>query len=125
MINLVLLLIINTFVIYGFHSATEYCLCVIKNLQEKPIKKIDRENSNILWWIAYYGDRLLPYWATKPLYNCPICMSSIWGLWYWRFHPWEQSQISYWIFYTLGLAGMCWLIGVIWEQKEIRNLKKL
>ncbi|MBS1595749.1 MAG: hypothetical protein JST90_15650 [Bacteroidetes bacterium] len=25
-------------------------------------------------------DTLLPYMLTKPLYNCPICMSSIWTL---------------------------------------------
>jgi len=79
MVNLVILLVINAFVVYGFYAITEYRLCNINDLQDKSINKIDSENSNILWFIAYYGDRLLPYWITKPLYNCPICMSSIWG----------------------------------------------
>ena len=125
MINLLFLLVVNAFVVYGVYAVTEYCLCTVKDIEGKPIKKIDRENSNILWFMAYYGDKLLPYWITKPLYNCPVCMSSIWGLWYWLFHPQEVTQIKYWIFYTLALAGVCWLIGIIWEQKEIRSLKKL
>lgn len=125
MINLVILLVINAFVVYGFYAITEYRLCNINDLQNKPIKKVDRDNSNILWFIAYFGDKILPYWITKPLYNCPICMSSIWGLWYWAYYPPEENQIKFWIFYTLALAGMNWLIGIIWEQKEIRSIKKL
>lgn len=112
MINLVTLLILNAFVVYGFHAATDY---KINNGRR------DRDSSNILWWISYYGDQFLPYWLTKPLWNCPVCMSSIWGLWFWMFHPWEVGEIKHWVFYTLALAGICWLIGIIWEQKEMRN----
>ena len=96
--------------------------CFLSAIFTKMIHVV-RDESNILWFISFYGDNFLPYWLTKPLWNCPVCMSSVWGLWFWMFHPWQVVEIKHWVFYTLALAGICWLIGIIWEQKEMRANK--
>ncbi len=45
----------------------------------------------------------LPDWITYPLYDCPICMASMWGLWFsFLFHI-EVIQIPV---FCLTIAGI-------------------
>lgn len=37
------------------------------------------EGKEVLWWLRYYGSLLPAFWR-KPIYACPICMCSVWGL---------------------------------------------
>lgn len=53
---LIIYLILNSLFIWGFFAATRKD--ELFNLEDAP----------------------LPKWLAKPLYNCPFCMSSVWGV---------------------------------------------
>ncbi len=112
MIELFILCLINAFVIIGFHESTAY---------QQGLKGYSLDDSNLLGFIAYWGDKILPWFFTKPLWNCPLCMSSLWSVWYWVF-PRNHDWIEY-IFYIFALAGIVHILCVIWEIKERKKNK--
>jgi hypothetical protein len=102
MIDLLLLALINCLIIIGAYEATDY---------ETKEGKLDREETGIFGWFAFKGDKILPYTVTKPLWNCPVCMSSVWSIapywgyvWLLKDFRWEYGLI--YPGYILMLAGL-------------------
>lgn len=60
-------IILTSLWIWGFYYATrvQYSLIELKFTQKE-----------ILWFVKWYGDKYLPEWIRKPLYDCPMCMAS-------------------------------------------------
>jgi len=79
------LLIWNALVILGVWDATG-----VGMILERPA----------LWLQSAIGD----YWC-KPLFLCPVCMASVWGLAFYFLHDYCHP---FW--YVLALAGMMKLI---------------
>lgn len=62
-------IIINCFVCFGIYKAVSPGM--------------------ILFPVKHYGDLWLPEWVRNPLYDCAICMASVWSLitaFYFGFH---------------------------------------
>lgn len=64
-------IILNSFLCYGVYYATRYEYSLIE-------KKVTR--NEILGFVKKYGDRFLPEFIRKPLYDCPMCMASVWSI---------------------------------------------
>ena len=108
LITLILLAIVNGLMIIGFYEATQY-------KEENVItetgwgKKVTEKMA--LWFIPYYGNKIIPKFWTKPLYSCTVCMSSIhssyvyWGFMYCANHI-NTIAIAVYACYILLLAGV-------------------
>jgi hypothetical protein len=91
---LLVYLILNALAIWGFFAATRKE--ELFNLEMAP----------------------LPEWLAKPLYNCPFCMSSVWGLagfaFFINFPPFigELWGFDWWYMpiYCMQLCGINYLI---------------
>jgi len=68
-LRLILLLAVNALSVIGFNYATMYADVKAKGILE--------DSKNILWRVRYYGNKYLPVWLQKPIYNCLRCMPSI------------------------------------------------
>ena len=88
-------IILNSFLCYGIHYATRYEYSLIE-------RKVTR--NEILGFIKKYGDLFLPEFIRKPLYDCPMCMASIWSI-VSAFFIWHTNldQLIPTIFWTCGL----------------------
>ena len=64
-------IILNSFLCYGVFYATRYEWSVIEAKETR---------NEILGFIKKYGDQFLPLWIRKPLYDCPMCMGSVWSI---------------------------------------------
>lgn len=82
MIDLLILTLISSAISTGFYTACQfdgdedYDKFDNKKLWPKPTT----EQVMILWWVRYYGGRVIPYFWTKPLYSCLPCMGSLHSL---------------------------------------------
>lgn len=94
---MITLLIINALFIVGLHLATG----------EEMIF-----NRPALWI-----ERHVPYWATKPMFNCPTCMASLHSiLFYWYTNPeFTLFNIGCYIIYVFALAGLSTILARMTE----------
>ena len=73
------------------------------------------EGPMILWWVRWYGSRLLPFYWTKPIYSCLPCMGSVHSL-----YPtllFLSSDFWYlWPVIALGTVGVNYLITLWWSR---------
>lgn len=90
---------LNAFAIIGFREAVWYDY------------KWAKDTMPIGWRLKYYGDKWLPGWICKPLYNCCTCMASLhsiyvyWPLMFYLF-TYNYAMIWMWGIYVLALAGI-------------------
>lgn len=61
---------LTSLICFGFFAATRYTYY--------PVEQ--KEEGQVLGFIKKYGDKHLPLWIRKPLYDCPTCMGSFWTL---------------------------------------------
>ena len=62
----------------------------------------------IFWRQGEWLDRYIPKMIRKPLYRCPVCMSSIWGTYFFLYS--DQSGIMNWIVFVFAVCGVNFLI---------------
>lgn len=105
MIDLLIILILNSFVCFGFWNA---CLYLPENL----ILGRNEDEKGVLWFVEKWSQGK---WFYKPLCGCIPCMASIHSTYvYWTFMfvsdaiNWE-SLIIYPI-YIIALSGLNYLI---------------
>jgi hypothetical protein len=65
--------IFNSLIILGLYIAAKH---------EKIGNKIDKTHSEILWFLSFYPEKYLGRKWSKPLFGCPGCMASVWGMTY-------------------------------------------
>lgn len=53
-------------------------------------------------------DKKLPSWIRKPLFRCPVCMSSVWGTYFYFYF--DHAGIMDWIIFVFALAGISYLL---------------
>lgn len=70
---------------------------------KKQWPKPNAEQVMIFWWVRYYGGRVIPYFWTKPLYSCLICMGSFHSI-IPTFLFCHFSYTPYWIWPFVALA---------------------
>ena len=74
--ELLYIIIIAALFIQGLH----YSMLFDLEIQDDGTTKIN--NKEVLWFVRFYGLWFLT-WAKlkleKPFFECPVCMSSIWG----------------------------------------------
>ena len=85
MSDIIILLIINTFVCRAIFNASS--------------------EGNALYFIPKYLGKL-PNWVTKPMYDCPPCMASIHWWPYLVFYGLTVDQLKFIPVYILALSGM-------------------
>ena len=98
------LIFLNAFLIIGFSLSTDY---------DKDEYAIDidtgkkKETRMILWWVRYYGDKILsPFWR-KPVYDCPTCMASLHSIYpYFLMNGFTKESLLFYPIYILSLAGL-------------------
>lgn len=108
-----LICVANAYYIIGFNRACyfEY----VEELGGEKTKEVDNESKMILWRVGYYSEKWFGRFASKPIYSCVTCMSSLWGaipfwLTYLNQFNFTPISIAYYIFYTFVLAGLAtWL----------------
>lgn len=98
MTDLLILVVLTSFAICGWHYCIQYDLN-----NEKPVMK------EVAWWFKYYGMKITPSFIHKPLFLCPVCMSSIYGtvaftVSHFFIYPINQPLIVY-VPFLLAVAG--------------------
>jgi len=100
-------ILITALICWGIYNATRVTYSLI---EQKHTKK------EVLWFVKWYGDQWLPYWATNPLYNCPACMGSVWSIitsWYFGI-----DQLTDLIPIILAVSGLNYIIGRLFPYSE-------
>lgn len=62
----------------------------------------------IFWKQANFVEHHLGKIISKPMFRCPVCMSSVWGTYFFWYS--DQSGIMNWIVFVIALAGIQFLI---------------
>lgn len=92
--DILLLLLLNSFVIFGFHRAVQ--------------------EGMILSFVKRWGDIAFPEWLQFPMYQCVYCMSSIHSILPFVIISYLYDLPSYtdylWPYYALALCGMIGLL---------------
>lgn len=82
-----LLLLINAFLIIGFSLSTD-------------------ENM-LLHWVRRIGDKFIPEFWRKPIYDCPTCMASLHSIYpYFLINGFSRETVLFYPVYILSLAGL-------------------
>ena len=113
MINVILLIILNSLIICGLYKSFQFELGQARhNLDGEIEKTIDNKTKSIFWFWKYYilDADWMPYRLSKPLGNCMICMASIYSfLPYWMYYRFDFTNFDaliFYPFYILALAGL-------------------
>lgn len=95
MLDLLILFLLNSFFIVGFHITT----------QEGEINNwVDK-----LLWSA-------PSWIKKPLYDCPTCCASVHSVYiYWYMYDLNLHNLLVYVVYVFGLAFVNTLLNAAME----------
>lgn len=93
---MILHLLINALAIIGLHVATW--------------------NEMIFARPAAWLENRLPYWYTKPLFNCPTCMASVWGTTY--FAIYKPAGWLHYPVYILALAAIATFLTKLLPEDE-------
>lgn len=102
MIEFLITSLIASFVILGANELLSH--------ETKTLSKVyDRNQSGLLGFISYFGDKILPYYLTKPLWSCCVCMSSVWGSAIYYIHYGTENLIM-WPVFVLCTAGLVLII---------------
>ena len=108
MIDILILLLLNSLLIFGFYNATKYDGWEADDAAGAIIVP-SHSWRMILWWVRYYGIGL-PDWIKKPLFNCPLCMASIHSIAPYTIYLYESGLPDYymmlWPGYVLALSGL-------------------
>lgn len=77
---------------------------------------------HMLFWdgmiLRFFKENKLPRFIQKPLYDCLICMTSIWGFFFW-IAEWNASVNLFWFWFLVG--GINVLISGIVGRAEDYN----
>ena len=107
MINLLILIILNSLLCAGLYAAFSYEYLPPKSVGDKSV---DNDTKGILWFWRFYVLERIPYRLSKPLGNCLTCMASVYSfLPYWYFYRWDFGNFDVVVcypFYILTLAGI-------------------
>ena len=86
------LIILNALYIVGFHLATGEDMIL-----NKP---------------ALWIEQRIPYWLTKPLFNCPTCMASVHSIVpYFYINDLTTQNLLIYPFYVCALAGLSTILA--------------
>lgn len=98
MIDFLVLMLINAFAIVGI-----YLSCGDDMIFDKP---------------ARWFEMRIPYYWTKPLFNCPTCMASVHSvLPFWFINEWSWVSVGLYLIYVPALAGLStYLSNLIIEE---------
>lgn len=89
---MITLLLFNALFIVGLHLATGE-----EMIFNKP---------------ALWIETKVPYWMTKPLFNCPTCMASVHSILpYWYCHELTLINAGAYVFYVFALAGLSTILA--------------
>lgn len=100
MINLLLLLLLNSLVCFGFWNA---CLYIQKDLLNEV-----EEQKGVLWFVEKWAKNK---WFYKPLCGCLPCMASFHSIYvYWIFYPFTLHNLIWYPVYIIALSGLNYLI---------------
>lgn len=114
MIDLFLLLVINSLICVGLYKSWQFEIYKSWQFEIKSksidndgnyVYEIDDNTKGIFWWYKYYFLDKIPYRLSKPFGNCLTCMASVWGVIPFFYH----YGFTYWVFYpiyVLALAGL-------------------
>ncbi len=62
-----------------------------------------------LWWLRYYGDKYLPWYITKPLYDCPLCMGGLHSIYpYFITYGFSMESLIQWTIYFPAVCFASW-----------------
>lgn len=115
MINLLLLILISSLISTGFYAACQFEGDSAYDASDKWVKKqwTKPTDKMLLWWVRFYGGRVIPQYWTKPIYSCLTCMGSIHSLW----PMWVMGQdMTLWPIVAFGTVGVNYLIQtVLWK----------
>jgi len=107
MIDLLGLLFINSFLIIGIRMSVDYDKADIHGEDDIDRNGIVKNSKMIFWKISFYGQKHLPSWVYKPLFLCPICMSSIHSVYiYWGVYDFTGYNMVVYACYVFALTGL-------------------
>jgi hypothetical protein len=66
--------------------------------------------------LGAWARRKFPEWLTMPLFDCPMCMASVWGTTMWFGTGGDFSR--WWAIYVVALSGMCKLVAIEWLNRK-------
>jgi hypothetical protein len=105
---LIVFLFINSLQIIGFYTATRF------EYLHGSETLIDEDSKMILWQVKWYANLFLGKFWSKPVCDCPPCMSGLHSLWIWipiyYFMPFEFHLLYVHALYILALCGLNSLI---------------
>lgn len=116
--QLLLLTILTSLAILGWHYATLYNAVITNQSKHELNYDQGATNKEIAWFVRYYALRFIAFHAPwlrkffKPLFACPVCMSGPYGTFsYWLYVAHEHQHLTLltfglWIAFLVAVAGL-------------------
>jgi hypothetical protein len=102
-------IVVNSLLIFGIHAITRpgMLLPMLPSYCRKPIIYIiSRGNEDCSEDSIYFKAVRISNFIMKPLFDCPPCMASVWGIPFALLHP-----LSIWtLVYLFALSGFNYII---------------
>ena len=115
MIDILILLLINSALCFGFWNACYYELSPggIEIGSEYDLEKKPTESKGVLWFIEKWASK---YWFHKPICGCLPCMASFHSIYpYWTYmyaaNCINLNAILFYPVYILALSGLNYIIN--------------
>ncbi len=108
LIEIALLLILNSLVIIGLHRAALYYV----NPEDGTILQ---DSKGILWAVKFYTEKTFGEFYSKPLISCVSCMASVHSTYvYWAwvyFTGFEMFHVALYLMYIPALSGLNYIVN--------------
>jgi hypothetical protein len=113
--ELLYLAFFNSAICVGLYESTRY---EIKKEVHVDLEQGCYKNSSLFvykmffWRIAFYGNKILGEFWSKPFYNCITCMASVHSVYvYWFFYDFSIHNALVYLLYIPMLAGINTIIA--------------
>ena len=109
MIELFLIALFNTCIIFGINKVTSFEYCHPEDLNNSYCDEygIDKDSKMVGWWLRYYSLKVFGEYWSKPLFTCPPCMASVHGTWvYLLMSPMGWQMLPVYLLFLCGLVAL-------------------
>ena len=110
------LILINSLICVGFYVACSFDGDEDYDLDKNKKAWTTIHGKMLLWWVRYYGGRVIPEFWTKPLYSCLPCMGSLHSIAPTVLYCYgTNTNFVIWPLVALATVGLNYLITIVWK----------
>jgi hypothetical protein len=102
--NILLMLFINSMLIFGVYKLTDY---EEEEIEKDGFKSTRITDKMLFWYVRYWCVRRIGEKWSKPICTCQPCMSSLWSFpVFWLMMPINLHSLLFFPFYVVSLCSI-------------------